>query len=369
MKVAQESVPSTESLRNPVWFREWFKIIMREWAGDLTMQQLAVVMFIFDRTAAWGKEWEFIRFSSFVQGITSKDGSVRYSSGVCNSEQTAMRITKELEQMGYLRKERTKLGNQWALNYDFRTKDNAMKKRKPASEDDLQASAPTKFERSHLSNLKGSILTTNVKERSKQNTRRSAAGTTSHSIEEIARLTKERASAARERRAAKKGGKLPSRDIIQLWSHLMRSAEWSSRDDIASGRLYLSKREAMALTSYGERFRKNYPAKKFREFLEWVINEWPSIRKELFSWMNKAPAPEAPAAMFIIRWSETIEQRYMQGLAFEHKLTGDAARVVKVRKTVSNRIESKPVSTRVRRKAIVALPSLDDDDIAKEYED
>jgi hypothetical protein len=52
------SQPANKQYKSPVHFRESFKLIMRQWSSALSPQQLAVVMFIVDRTLAWGKQWE-----------------------------------------------------------------------------------------------------------------------------------------------------------------------------------------------------------------------------------------------------------------------------------------------------------------------
>ena len=374
MRLTQYKKESTESLRSPVWFREWFKIIMRQWASDLTMQQLAVVLFIFDRTAAWGKEWEYIRFASFVTGITSKDGSVRYSAGVCNSIATAMRIAKELVGMGYLRKERTMLGNRWSLNYEYKAEDNSMRKvirqTKLAS---VQGSKVASVQVPKVASVQVSTITTNVEYRNamqKTNISRDAAD---DGISIADALTKARAKAqmARDRQALRKQGRMNSVQVSIAWTAALQKAEWTNRSDIASGRMYLSKRDAGALKSYSDRFNKNYAGKSFREFLEWLIVNWQDIRQELFSWMTQSPAPESPAALFIIRWAEKLEARYMQGIAFENKLSSaPQTRLVKPSsKTTPVSIETKALPTRRKIKPLVSLPSLDETYLADEYED
>jgi hypothetical protein len=186
-------------------------------------------------------------------------------------------------------------------------------------------------------------------------------------------LTRARAKAqqARERQELRKKGKMNSTQVSIAWTASLQKAEWTTRSDIASGRMYLSKRDAGALKSYSDRFIKNYAGKSFKEFLEWIIVNWPDLRSELFSWMTQAPAPESPAALFIIRWAEKFESRYMQGLAFDNKLSTEAPlrRVKAVPKSMPVSVETKPFKPRKKSKPLLGLPSLDESYLDSDYED
>lgn len=372
MKLPATIKQSTIKFTDPTVFRECFKIIMREWATTLTLRQLGVVMFIFDRTAAWGKEWELIRYESFVEGVTNKDGNVRYSAGVCNSVMTARTITKQLTDMEYLVKKRTPKGNFWALNYQK-----------------IQPTRPQKqqSECSKMNTRDCSKMNTpyNMKKRNaSQNNKPSRAsaqgeGLPSISVEDALARGLAKASAARERLAARKLNKMNSMDISKLWVATLQGAPWYERDP--SGKMFMSTREAQAFKSYHDRFRKNYPLKHFKPYLTWLIHSWPELREQLFSWMTKAPPPLAPAPMFIIKFCEKFEDAWMQGLAFENKLVRQQQRedplvtkerVAKLKEGLMKSMPSKrkPAVFIDRRRKLntLSLPSMSDIHLS-EYED
>jgi hypothetical protein len=322
-----DEAKSTINLRDPVWFREWFKVVMREWALELTMQQVSVVLFIMDRTAAWGKEWELIRYTSFVDGITSKDGSKRYAAGVCNSVSTATRITNELIALDMLCKRRSKAGNYWALNYNRNNKTDMKKTRKiTRNQSPVTGSNHSSVSGSNRSSVTARKKVIPKREEASQKINTRPAKTSpfppkaTFDIAGVLSGVKNRAAESRQRRIAKRGGKLNSTEVNQLWAATIQDAEWVKATDLSAGRLYLTKVEAKALKSYSDRYATNYPKQSFRDFLPWMLNNWHGLRTELFAWMDKHPAPETPNALFIIKWATKFEEQYSKRDAFDKLL-------------------------------------------------
>lgn len=351
---------STVNLKNPVWFREWFKIIIRQWAGELKPNELVVVLFIFDRTAAWGKEWEFIKSEAFVEGVTSKDGSIRYANGVCSSLSVARKITADLTKRGYLRRRRFKYGYQWSINYDHH----------------VSTGEQSELSSQELSPVSSLILRT---KENKQMLRRKLSSPSrprgsdkrASSVEEALEKGRAKAKKARERQELRKKYHMNSSDIRQRWTTLVQNSDWVDREDIASSKLYLTGIESKALASYCKRFLKNYPSKPFADYLAWVIDNWQGIRTEVFGWMTKKPSPEAPHAMFLIKWADRFEERYLQGLAFEHRLehqepsTSDKKRPTKKVRRVSKKTRLVRPSSKHDKQ--LTLPQMDSS-IADEYD-
>lgn len=75
---------------------------MREWSIGLSAIQRLALMFVFDRTLGWGKEWEYITLDHCTKGIVAEDGTV-YAAPFTSNKQTARKALTELEAMGYLR--------------------------------------------------------------------------------------------------------------------------------------------------------------------------------------------------------------------------------------------------------------------------
>ena len=389
MSLREETDKSIINLRDPVWFREYFKIIMRVWSLELTMQQLAVVLFIFDRTAAWGKEWELIRYSSFVVGITSKDGSKRYAAGVCNSISTATRLTNELILLNMIVKRRSKAGNVWAINYNRDQPVMKTPRRLTRNQSSVTGSNQPTMKGSNRSPMVGRKYSKAIKGNASQKINPSLAAE-GPSITEALANAKAKSAAARERRTTKRGGNLTWQEVSQCWAVSVQDAEWSDATDIRKGRLYLTKRESQALKSYSTRFAKDYPQQAFKEFLTWVIDHWPGLVTELFSWMTKSPPPSNPAALFIIKWAEKLEEKFMNRDAFETRLRmtpeeREISRLVKSGMSVDDahkkahprKAKPKPALKRQKTKPFkdsrkgpdpVGLPSLENEDYAEEYE-
>ena len=316
---------STVNLKCPVWFRGHFKVIMREWAEHLTMQQLAVVMFLFDRTAAWGKEWELVKMRAFVYGISSADGEVRYASGVCSSVSTAERVTSELMDMGVIFKRKSREGNLWALNYKWKEKymrEPRIIKRNPSR---MTGSNPSSVTGSNPSCMTDHKYSEAIKGNASQNITLSRLsgreGRSGFSIEDAVAKAKAKTQAAVDRKQAKKKGRMNSVDVARHWTTAVKSAPWLEVGDAITASCYLTKRDAQALKSYTDRFSKSYPKEDAREYLTWLVHQWPGLRTEVFGWMTKCPAPEAPSALFLIKWKDRIEEKYLQRIAFEKRLT------------------------------------------------
>lgn len=296
---------------------------MRTWAPHLTLQQLGIVLFIFDRTAAWGKEWEMIRYKSFATGIFSKDGTKCHAGSICNSARTAARLTDELVSMGMLLKRRTRTGNIWALNYEWLENDmNKLRKMKRDMPRMADQDMPN-MESQDMPNMAGSILNVeNINIENINNSLPCSAGREAGSslkLTEAMERALEKGKAARERRELRKNGRMSSLDIGREWTKNMLDAPWAEVLDL-QGRRYLVKRDAQALKSYSDRFLKSHPAESFREYLRWLIHHWPGLLTEVFGWMTVSPPPQTPAALFIIKWADRLEEKFLQRRAFEKRL-------------------------------------------------
>lgn len=319
-KVIAEQSESSINLRDPVWFREWFKVIVRVWAQHLTLRQLGMVIFIFDRTAAWGKEWEMIRYKSFVEGVVGRDGGKIYAAGLCGSAATAQRLTTELLDMGMLRKRRSRDGNYWALNYEWKPTDmkeprRLTRKRIPECAE-MQLLKPAKVQGLKPAKVQLHKKSNTLKEEVTQK-EQSPDGGGSSSITDALERAREKGRAAIERRAHRKAGKLSQLELLQIWSSSCRDSSWV---EYITPREYLTKRDTFALKAYSDRFAKTFPESSFREYLKWVITQWPGLMSDLFHWMTTSPPPEAPSSLFLVRWAEKFEQAFLHNRAFSKKM-------------------------------------------------
>ena len=96
-------------------------VIERQWCGELSVSQQAVLRFVTDRTIPWNKEWEIITLRQFLEGIVSKAGEVIHK-GIRLSKRAIQYALKELVEQGYILKREVsrwgRLVNQYAINLE-----------------------------------------------------------------------------------------------------------------------------------------------------------------------------------------------------------------------------------------------------------
>lgn len=65
------------SLHSPAYFRDWFRVIERQWSPFLRPAAKTILYMVLDRTLGWGKEWERITVTQMVNGVKGRrDDSV-----------------------------------------------------------------------------------------------------------------------------------------------------------------------------------------------------------------------------------------------------------------------------------------------------
>ena len=104
----------------PEGYRNWNQIITREWMSELTHTEFKCVMFIFDRTAGWKKQWERIPHNHFVTGIIDKHGK-SWGNGTGIGKRTAIKCLASLVKKNMvLRKESGYGVFKYSLNYEWK---------------------------------------------------------------------------------------------------------------------------------------------------------------------------------------------------------------------------------------------------------
>lgn len=97
--------------------RAWTQTIIREWMSALTHTEFKCVMFIFDRTAGWKKQWERIPHKHFVNGIIDGDGNC-WASGTGLAHRTVINCLASLvKKKIVLRKDSRNGVYSYSLNY------------------------------------------------------------------------------------------------------------------------------------------------------------------------------------------------------------------------------------------------------------
>lgn len=291
---------TSQSLRNPVHFREAWKLLFRVWRPCLTPTEFIVVQFIFDRTAAWGKEWEAIPMSHFTDGVRGKGGEV-YATGMGCSRLTVSRAVKELMRIGVVFRTSIQGRMAYALNYAWQPTRMTVEETEQCITRDTSDVSPM----IHLNNRKekGSSL---------HEDRVPVDGLTSTTdqmnpkqrIQERALQSMER---SRQRREAKKN-KLTPQGLEKIWIDACLLHHGAA--------LSMTTADASMLKRYADRLNK--AGKDHRAFIEWVVEKWLVIRNMEFAWMG-ATSPATPSIRFLIKFSDRFEQQWEAKATFDKR--------------------------------------------------
>ncbi len=291
------------TLKNPIEFREWWKVLMRVWRPAFTRSEFLVACFVFDRTAAWGKEWEVITPSQMLGGVTGKDGTV-YAPGLQMSAPTLLKaVNGLLDKKAVLRRRK---GARWAyaLNYEYRPTEPqepmplpVPKRLKPGADHKVSLQKPPQKGKETLP-----INIENNKCFAKDHPQ--AAGGPPLLAKVNAQL-KALADATMQTATAKRQAKqhaLTDTGCMTMWQDACRAA--MPREV----HLSLTKTDTVILRRYLLRkFGRN--GTEAGRFIRWVAERWLTIRDEKFAWMNNTP-PSVPSIRFLVRFAENFEDAW-----------------------------------------------------------
>lgn len=325
-------------MKNPVEFREWFKILFRVWRPAMSPNQFLVAMFIFDRTAAWGKEWEIITHKHFLEGVRASDGR-EYASGLVMTKPTLRAALDHLIQCGAVSERKVTRGRTaYALVYEWNPNqqtDMALPKPKRLQTLQPKVTDDSSPEGKEIFPKEGKEIFPQIKENGNAMQKQSqscglAAGGDSCNEEDIDDLlgrATQSSRTARSRRLAK-------------WNGDTAAAFWLSeclaRFPHAS-HLAITKTDAAILARYGKRWQSVSKAREvvdLHEYLRWVIRHWLVIREAHFAWMKQA-SPGVPSIRFMVKFSDRYEGAFEERLAIEQMEQMDS--------------EGREVAKRVRR--------------------
>lgn len=322
------------SMKNPMEFREWFKILFRVWRPHLSPNQFLTALFIFDRTAAWGKQWEVITHDHFINGVTGRDGQV-YETGLRMSRPTLIESLRWLAAVGAIHMRPVKqCRTAYALNYEWNPEQplesNAMPLAKPKRLHTLQSDTPapeapkvglTKPKSNHSSGKETLPLTgkeTLPHNRREDNCKAKASLAKARQVsvrQEPNSLDLDSTLAAASQRSL---AKRKARQAV--WSATSASTVWFDLHSLHfpnTAALAVTKTDICILHKYGRRWMgSKRPVAEWLEFLGWVVMRWAALRESQFAWM-KTNSPAIPSIRFLVKLSDRFEQ------AYEHQATTD----------------------------------------------
>lgn len=65
------------------------KVVLTQWASDLGPAETLVLLFVIDRTVRFGKRYEAITLTHFIEGVHSRDGEIIHAG--CGLKRTAIK--------------------------------------------------------------------------------------------------------------------------------------------------------------------------------------------------------------------------------------------------------------------------------------
>ena len=99
--------------------RDVLILIIRAWSFDLSPLELCGVMFVYDRTLGWDKEWEIITRDQACRGVWSQDGLKLYAPPISKDRNRACSVLKRLIAKGFLLRKAKGKFFMYALNLDY----------------------------------------------------------------------------------------------------------------------------------------------------------------------------------------------------------------------------------------------------------
>ena len=316
------------SMKNPIEFREWFKILFRVWRPHLSPNEFLVAQFVFDRTAGWGKEWEVIRTDHFINGVVGTDGKV-YSTGLVITRPTLSKCLTALIALGALRLRKDRRRKAYALNYEWNPDETQtlqdMPLAKPKRLQNLQTVQKVQssemennfpktpeMENNFTEDCKISLRLHKkrkdkcyAKEETTSSASRSGPASQGEGLLAVAKLM----DAVSRKSANQRQGK------INLWRFDSVHKAWHGLClslHPEANHLAVTKTDCLILHRYGKRFVGSSKARtnsEWLDYLSWVIERWHTIRESQFAWM-KASSPSVPSIRFFVKFSDRFEQAW-----------------------------------------------------------
>jgi hypothetical protein len=285
--------------------REVHRKMVRVWFPHFSALERLALIFVYDRTLGWGKEWERITMEHCAEGVYDERGQC-FAAPFTSCRKRAGEVMRGLCDAGAIRftVHPTDKAKRYALNFDF---DPSMKLPKRLKEGGgnapLRGAEPPHCIGAETPHVReGEVREVKQKRLADGNVRRSM-GNNPESREELEIAIVKVRSRAKARSAEKKRrGRALRKDgtgfhpnkaaILIYWRDL-----WLSHypdlpiDPVPKVLLHI-------LWQYWKAWTESRKAGEFEDYLEWVFENWNAVRLGSLGWM--ADAPKAPAARMLV---------------------------------------------------------------------
>ncbi len=273
--------------------------MVREWFRYLTALQRLALLFVYDRTLGWGKEWERITMDQCSEGVWDQDGRC-HAAPFTSCRKRAAEVIQSLVELGLVRTERRGMdrAKRYALNFDWKSPTMQLPKRLRQGGEN----APLKgAETPPYIGAKKPRLREEKKEKVEtEETTDAFSVRGKQEIEEVILNVKFR---SRKRAALKqadgrflRGGQsgfLPSRAALSVsWRELwLRSFPDTPLEPLPKAGIAI-------LHTYWKNWVEARGDGEFMDYLSWLFENWNALRVGTFSWMTNYP--KAPALRMIV---------------------------------------------------------------------
>lgn len=256
--------------------------IIREWASILSPAETTVLAFVADRTVAFHKTQEKIPYSHFLNGVTSKDGSI-ITRGINISRRTLHNVLMSLKRHGLIS---TSNGNNESYLFELNVKTILEGVKTVAriikNEHKLRIGG---MQNLHQGGAKFAPITKGSKTKEELTNVSSGAspvalGGIPKKLYDIYEEVKARTAARREQKLQKLNGKLTKLAFYHSWQKSLKSHFPSANIVSLADEEWFKLRGKLAV------YKLSVP---LAEFVEWSVSEWGVIRMVIQKWIDKNP--------------------------------------------------------------------------------
>ena len=244
--------------------RDLLQVILREWGFVLTPVELRAVLFVYDRTILWGKEWERIKLSQCREGVWHYQTGKPLAAPWASTDSTVIATLQKLVNRGVLlKKEEAPKKMLYSINRNFN----------PELPMKLPKNPPVARVKQAEKSSSGWSVKYNDKIREKEDKDLTVRHLETQVKEGFEKRSKERTA----------GKAVPAQTKIKtLWLSLSQKHSGGSSGS-------LNAVEAKIIQEFWKLFVRLFPAHSFVDFLTWLFECWPAIRAAQFAWMDDCP--------------------------------------------------------------------------------
>jgi len=304
-----------------VFARAALNKIVRDWSFSLSLSEFRAVIFVYDRTIGWGKEWEVITLDQMVNGVWNEDNTKFFASPIGTNKNRVRKTINGLVERGLLRKKTVGKSSQYSLVLD----DMKVPKRLQNTTEKGDGSVPVRGTK--VSPLRGTEVSPKeyIKRRdlTVEEEKRASAPLTGLGKEETpltealyaTEKVRARSRQAREERKTKKGvfvrransGFVPFKNALQaVWQDFCK--KYFSEVQVAALPFLTSN----ILHQYATAWTQVRSDGEFVEFLEWQFQNWASLGAGVFSWMKDFPLSPSVRIITNRKLRGYIEEAYQE---------------------------------------------------------